>query len=196
MCNAPQEIRRVNDSEMLEKPVESRIVTIRGQKVLLDSDVAELYGVTVKRLNEQVKRNAERFPIDFVFRLKNEEVAALRSQIATSNIGRGGRRYAPLAFTEHGAIMAATVLNSPQAIRMSVFVVRAFVRLREFLKANNELAEKLGELERRLDTHDHSIQQILQAIRALMQPPPVPLKQIGFRPEPERKPKALKAAAP
>lgn len=180
---------------ILEKPVETRIVTLRGQKVLLDTDLADLYGVPVKRLNEQVKRNANRFPADFVYRLTLQEFTNLKSQIATSSNTHGGRRKAPVAFTEHGAIMAAAVLNSPRAIQMSVFIVRAFVRLRDFVKTNKELAEKVGELERRLDTHDQSIQQIIQAIRALMQPSPVPLKQIGFRPEVERKPKALKAQA-
>jgi hypothetical protein len=151
--------------------------------------------VTVKQLNQQVKRNADRFPGDFVFRLTNQEFTRLRSQIVTTKKRRGGRTNTPLVFTEHGAIMAATVLNSPRAMRMSVFVVRAFVRLRDFLKTNKELGEKVSELERRLDTHDESIQQIIHAIRALMQPSPVPLKQIGFRPEEERKPKALKAQA-
>ena len=111
----------------------------------------------------------------------------------TSSSGHGGRRYAPVAFTEHGAIMAATVLNSPRAIQMSVLVVRAFVRLREMLATNKELAEKVRELEKRLDTHDQSIQQIIAAIKVLMQPSPKPLKRIGFHPEGERKPKALKA---
>src|SRR6266404_5281020 len=120
----------------LALPVESRILVLRHQKVILDTDLAELYGVPVKRLNEQIKRNQERFPSDFMFQLNPEEQASLRSQSATSNQGRGGRRYAPYAFTEHGAIMAATVLNSERAVEMSVFVVRAFVRLREMLAAN------------------------------------------------------------
>jgi ORF6N domain len=117
--------------------IESRIVLVRGQKVLLDADLARLYGVATGRLNEQVKRNRERFPGDFLFRLTKHEVTALRSQIAISKpaAGRGGRRYAPTAFTEHGAIMAATVLNSPRAVEMSLYVVRAFVRLREVLAA-------------------------------------------------------------
>ena len=114
-------------------PVESRILVLRDHKVILDTDLAELYGVSVKRLNEQVKRNEERFPADFMFQLTPTEHEALRSQFATSKQGRGGRRYPPYAFTEHGAIMAATVLNSERAVEMSVFVVRAFVRLRESL---------------------------------------------------------------
>jgi hypothetical protein len=161
--------------------VESRILVLREQKVILDSDLAELYGVPVKRLNEQVKRNQERFPPDFMFRLSAEESDALRSQSATSKTGRGGRRYAPYAFTEHGAIMAATVLNSERAVEMSVFVVRAFVRLREMLATNQQLASKIDELEQRLDTHDASIQELIEAIRELMAPDPASGRRIGFQ---------------
>jgi len=160
--------------------VESRILVLREQKVILDTDLAELYGVPVKRLNEQVKRNQERFPSDFMFRLTAEENEALRSQNATSKMGRGGRRYAPYAFTEHGAIMAATVLNSERAVEMSVFVVRAFVRLREMLATNQQLAGKIDELEQRLDTHDASIQELIEAIRELMAPEPATGRKIGF----------------
>jgi phage regulator Rha-like protein len=169
---------------IVRRPVEGRILFIRGHKVLLDSDLAELYGVGVKRLNEQVKRNPDRFPADFMFLLTAEEYTALRSQIATSKPGRGGRRYASFAFTEHGAIMAASVLNSPRAIEMSVLVVRAFVRLREMLATNKELAAKVAELERRLETHNGAIKHIVAAIKQLMQPPIRPPRQIGFRPEP------------
>ena len=140
----------VKQYAMIRRPLESRILFLRGRKVLLDSDLAELYRVTVKRLNEQVKRNAERFPEDFMFRLTPEETKLLRSQIATSNGGRGGRRYLPFVFTEHGAIMAASVLNSQRAVEMSIFVVRAFVRLNEILASNRELAAKVMELDRRL----------------------------------------------
>ena len=165
----------------LALPVESRILVLRHQKVILDTDLAELYGVPVKRLNEQIKRNQERFPSDFMFQMNPEEQASLRSQSATSNQGRGGRRYAPYAFTEHGAIMAATVLNSERAVEMSVFVVRAFVRLREMLAANEQLAAKLDELELRLDTHDASIQDLLEAIRELMAPEQASDRKIGFQ---------------
>src|SRR6201987_456816 len=149
----------------LADSVDSRILVVRQQKVILDPDLAELCGVPVKRLNEQVKRNRERFPSDFMFQLTAEELESLRSQNATSKGGRGGRRYAPYAFTEHGAILAATVLNSEQAVEMSVFVVRAFVRLREMLATNEKLAAKVDELEERLDTHDASIQDLIEAIR-------------------------------
>jgi hypothetical protein len=161
--------------------VESRILILRGQRVILDADLAQLYRVPVKRLNEQVKRNQERFPADFMCKLNEKEDRALRSQIATSNKTRGGRRYLPYAFTEHGAIMAATILNSEQAVQMSVFVVRAFVRLREMLGKNRKLAGKITELERRLDTHDSTIQDLIDAIKELMTPPDLPRKRIGFQ---------------
>ena len=156
------------------EPVEriaSRILIVRGQKVMLDADLAQLYGVSTGRFNEQVRRNRDRFPSDFMFQLTNQEVERLRSQIAisigeTMEAGRGGRRYLPLAFTEHGAIMAATILNTPQATEVSEFVVRAFVRLREMVAANKELAKKLDELERRVSHHDEAITNIVKAIRA------------------------------
>jgi phage regulator Rha-like protein len=177
---------------LIKRRVEGRILLVRGHKVLLDSDLAELYGVRIKRLNQQVKRNAERFPPDFMFQLTPAENKILRSQIATSSQRHGGRRYAPFAFTEHGAIMAASVLNSPRAIEMSVFVVRAFVRLREMLATNKGLAAKLGELERRLGTHDEAIQEIIAAIKELMESPAKPTKQIGFQTAEPGAPKALR----
>src|SRR5579863_2899107 len=137
---------------VLAKRVASRIVVLRNQKVILDSDLAEPYGVPVKQLNQQVKRNAHRFPSDFLFTLTKAEQKSLRSQIATSNSTRGGRRYLPHAFTEHGSIMAATVLNSKRAIEMSLFVVRAFVQMRQVLVVNQHVVSKLSELEARLDT--------------------------------------------
>jgi len=161
--------------------IASFILLVRGHKVLLDADLATLYGVTTKRLNEQVRRNRERFPEDFVFQLSQEEHEALRSHFATSNAGRGGRRYLPYVFTEHGAIMAAAVLNTPRAVEMSLYVVRTFVRLREMLASNKELARKLNELERKLGAHDQAITGILNAIRELMRPPEPPKKRrIGF----------------
>jgi hypothetical protein len=152
----------------------------------IDADLAELYAVPTKRLNEQVKRNAERFPEDFVFRLTAKELEALnRSRFATGSQKHRDPRFTPFAFTEHGAIMAANVLNSPRAVEMSVYVVRAFVRLREVIASNKELAKRLDELEarieRKLSTHDQAISGILDAIRQLMAPPPVSKKRpIGF----------------
>jgi hypothetical protein len=164
----------------LAVPVESRILILRHQRVILDSDLAELYGVPAKQLNQQAKRNRERFPTDFMFQLTPKEHESLRSQIVTSKKGRGGRRYPPYAFTEHGAIMAATVLNSKQAIEMSVFVVRAFVRMRELLAKNRQLAAKINELDRRLETHDSAIQDLIEAIKELMVPEESPRRKIGF----------------
>jgi phage regulator Rha-like protein len=165
----------------LAGPVESRILILRRQRVILDTDLAELYGVTVKRLNQQVNRNQERFPADFMFQLSAKEDQALRLQIATSKKGRGGRRYPPYAFTEHGAIMAATVLNSKRAVEMSVFVVRAFVRMREMLVKNRQLAAKINELDRRLETHDTAIQDLIDAIKELMAPEGTSKRNIGFQ---------------
>lgn len=164
--------------------IQSRILLVRGHKVMLDSDLAELYGVTTKRLNEQVKRNQERFPADFMFQLTPNEMDVLRSQIATSKDGRGGRRYLPYAFTEHGAVMAATVLNSESAIQISVYVVRAFLKLREIIANHKELAGKLAELEQRVQGHDDDITALFEAIRMLMEPPEGSSKRIGFHARP------------
>ena len=165
---------------ILAKRVGSKILILRNQKVILDTDLAELYGVPVKRLNEQLKRNPQRFPRDFLFTLTREEYKHLRSQNATSSSAHGGRRYLPHAFTEHGAIMAATVLNSKRAIEMSVFVVRAFVQMRQSLVVNQHVVSKLSELEARLDRHDAEIQDLVDAIRELLTPLPANNRRIGF----------------
>ena len=164
------------------------IFQLRGRRVILDADLAAIYGVTTKRLNEAVKRNPERFPEDFVFQLGRQEVANLRSQFATSSYNgkssHGGARYKPFVFTEHGAIMAAAMLNSPQAVQMSLFVVRAFVQMREALSGHQELAHKLAELERklteRLDEHERAILHLLDEMKQLVEPPEPPRKRIGF----------------
>jgi ORF6N domain len=174
-------LRMPRQRGMFASAVESRIFFLRHQRVVLDADLAQLYGVSVKRLNEQVKRNHERFPSDFMFRLTEKEQTALRSQFATSKKRRGGRRYTPYAFTEHGAIMAATVLNSERAVHMSVFVVRAFVRLREMLATNRRLAGKIYELENRLDSNDSVIVELIQAIKQLMTAKKRPRVRIGFQ---------------
>lgn len=152
--------------------IESLIHHIRDNKVILDSDLAELYQVTTKRLNEQIKRNKDRFPEDFLFQLTQQENETLRSQIATSNNQRGGRRYNPYAFTEHGVIMAANVLNSKQAIDSSIFVVRAFINLREFAVNYKELAKKLTEIEKKMSGQDKTIASIISVRRLLQQPKP------------------------
>jgi hypothetical protein len=169
--------------------IESAIYLVRGHRVMLDSDLAAIYGVTTKQLNQQLKRNRDRFPEDFAFQLTAQEFTNLRSQFATSSLrsqsvtskGRGGRRYLPWAFTEHGAIMLASVLNSDIAVQASVRVVRAFVRLREMVAANAQLAAKLEELEGRLDSHDEAIVDLFAALKLLLEPPEVPKKrEIGF----------------
>ena len=185
----------MNDSSLPLEAITQRIYVLRHQKVILDSDLAVLYGVATKRFNEQVKRNLARFPDDFMFQISGEEFAGLRSQIATSNLqpgARGGRRYLPFAFTEHGAIMAAMILNSSRAMQVSVYVVRAFVRLRELVSSNTELALRVDELESRAELmalkhasfeRDTRVQlkQIFDAIRELMATPAPPAKRpIGF----------------
>jgi len=170
-----------------QEKIEKRIFTVRAQKVMLDSDLADLYGVTTKRLNEQVRRNRGRFPADFMFRLTKEEAAGLRSQNATSKGGRGGRRYPPSVFTEHGAIMLASVLNTTRAIGVSVYVVRAFVRLRQVVAANKEVTAKLAELEQRVSGHDDAIRSLVTALRRLMESSPsAPRRRIGFQVEEAR----------
>lgn len=167
--------------------IESKILLLRGHKTLLDADLAELYGVPTKALVQAVKRNLERFPEDFMFQLTNQEFNVLRSQFVTSSsqalssLAWGGRRTAPYAFTEQGVAMLSSVLNSPRAIAVNIEIMRAFVRLREILASNKELAQKLDELERKLKTHDQAIAGILEAIRQLMATPQPTKKQpIGF----------------
>jgi ORF6N domain len=169
---------KVANAVLLPQELAGRIQVIRGQRVLLDADLARLYEVETKRFNEQIRRNPARFPPDFMFSLTPQEFAGLRSQIATSN--RGGRRYLPMVFTEHGAIMAASVLNSERAVEMSVFVVRAFVQLREALMRDNALADKLAALEKRVTQHDQSLSDLIEAIRALMAQPKSANRPIGF----------------
>jgi hypothetical protein len=159
--------------------IQDSILIIRGQKVMLDRDLAQLYEVSTGRLNEAVKRNIERFPNDFMFQLTGEEMTNLISQFAISRWG--GRRHLPYVFTEHGAIMLASVLNSPRAVKASVYVVRAFVRLREFISSHGELARKLDELERKVAGHDSDIGTLFAAIRQLMAPPGKTARQIGFK---------------
>jgi hypothetical protein len=160
--------------------VENAIHHVRGQRVMLDSDLAAIYGVSTMRLNEQLRRNLKRFPSDFAFQLTRHEFTALISQFAISKKGRGGRRTLPWVFTEHGAIMLASVLNSEIAVEASIRVVRAFVRLREIVSANTELAAKFAQLERRLDSHDEAIAQLFAAIRQLLAPAPEKKREIGF----------------
>ncbi len=156
------------------------IFALRGERVILDADLAALYGVPTKALNQAVKRNPDRFPAEFAFQLVPKELPILRSQIVTSN-SRGGRRYLPYAFTEHGVLMAANVLNSPRAVAVSVALIKAFVRLREVLAANQSMAKRLAEVEKTLVTHDVALRDIYLRIKPLLLPPPeAPRKRIGF----------------
>ena len=159
--------------------IEKRIFLIRGQKVMLDQDLADLYEVPTRRLNEQVRRNPKRFPSDFCFHLTFQEVAILRSQFATSSSRWGGRRYLPLAFTEPGVAMLSSVLNSDRAILVNVEIIRAFIRLRQILSSNKDLARKLEELEKK---YDSQFRVVFDAIRQLMAPPPAKSRKIGFAP--------------
>ena len=157
--------------------IERLVLLIRGHKVMLDSDLAELYGVTTKRLNEQVRRNLSRFPEDFMFQLTELETQLLRSQIATSKEGRGGRRYLPYAFTEQGVAMLSSVLNSERAIKVNIEIMRAFVRLRRILASHADLARKLDALEKK---YDAQFRVVFDAIRELMKPPESKKRPIGF----------------
>ena len=170
------------------KHIEECIYTVRGQRVMLDADLAEVYGVETKALNRAVKRNRDRFPDDFAFQLTRQELTILKCQIGTSSLQHGGRRKPTLVFTEHGAIMAANVLNSKRAAQMSVFVVRAFIKMRAALSDNRELARKLAALEKelkdRLDVHEAAIVTILQRVMDIIDPPALPeppKKRIGFQ---------------
>ena len=184
-----------------KKPIESLILTLRGQKIILDADLAELYGVPTKAFNQAVKRNADRFPPDFLFQLTAHEWSNLRSQIAASSLEvvqkegvlpnwsqfvtsskrHRGAAYRPIAFTEHGAIMAAMVLKSPEAVAMSVFVVRAFMQMREQLAANAAILKRLAEIDKTLLEHDSALRTIWTKLQPLLAPPPEPPKRrIGF----------------
>ena len=182
----PKRIAKTH-SLVIAEPVEPLIQLLRNQRVILDSDLAKIYGVSTKVLNQAIKRNAGRFPTDFLIKLTRKEWDNLRSQIVTSNPTRGGRRYPPYAFTEHGAVMAANVLNSHLAVTMSVYVVRAFVKLREVLVGYKELNEKLDEIERRLTSrqqvHEKAILQLFKYLkRGTDSPSEVKTHhQIGFR---------------
>ncbi len=163
--------------------IQQRILLIRGVKVIIDADLAEFYGVPTRRLNEQVKRNRERFPEDFMFQLTTDEKAEVIANCDHLEKLKFSKAL-PFAFTEHGAIMAAAVLNSPRAVDVSVFVVRAFVRLREVISGHRELARKIAELERKLSDHDEQILALVEAIKQLMDPKPLPkTRSIGFRTE-------------
>jgi len=157
---------------ILVEQIESIILLIRGQKVILDADLAGLYGVETKILNKAVKRHLDRFPKDFMFQLTTEDAENLRFQIGTSSRIHGGRRYLPYAFTEHGALMAANILKSKTAVSMSIYVVRAFIRMREELTSRRDLEERLDQIEKILLVHDAQLKELFEKIRPLLLPPP------------------------
>jgi hypothetical protein len=163
--------------------VVNKIYEIRNQKVMLDSDLAELYGVETKRLNEQVRRNLERFPEDFMFQLTDNEWNSLRSQIATSKNRRGGRTYLPNVFTEHGVLMLSSVLNSSQAIQVNIQVVRIFARLRQIFASQNELKIEIEDIKQKLNSQDKNIELVFSYLDELSEKKSQPRKRIGFKPD-------------
>lgn len=168
-------------SQVLVASIERRIYIIRGQKVMLDADMAHLYKVSTSRLNEQVKRNRNRFPADFMFQLHRDEVDILMSQNAISSSGHGGRRKPMYAFTEQGVAMLSSVLKSDRAVYVNIAIMRAFVKLRQIIATHRELAEKIAELEKKFQRHDQQIEAVFEAIRELLEPAaPAPKRRIGF----------------
>lgn len=175
-------MNEANPADRIEG-IETRILALREQRILLDADLAELYGVTTGNLNKAVQRNLDRFPSDFMFHLTAEEVARLRFHSGTSS-AHGGRRFRPYAFTEQGVAMLSSVLHSPKAAAVNIEIMRAFVRLRGYLAAQNALARKLADLEAKFDAHDDSIRTIFETLRELMEPPEKPRRKIGFHAKP------------
>lgn len=168
--------------ELIAAPaIEKRILVVRDRQVMLDEDLADLYGVETKRLIQQVKRNLKRFPEDFMFQLSKAEAEVLRSQIATSNDGRGGRRYAPYVFTEQGVAMLSGVLRSDRAIAVNIEIMRAFVELRRVASSYALIEKRLEQIERGMGEHDEQLEQIFGALRQLIAPPPPPKRPVGFR---------------
>lgn len=161
--------------------IERKIYLIRGQKVMIDVDLAELYGVATRQLNQQVTRNKKRFPEDFMFQLTRDEAESLRSQFVISNRGRGGRRYLPYVFTEQGVAMLSSVLSSEQAIEVNIAIMRAFVRLRQMLETNEELNRKFSAVIKKLSTHDKYFKIVFDELKKLTEKPPSSRRQIGFK---------------
>ncbi|WP_410220373.1 ORF6N domain-containing protein [Pedobacter sp.] len=170
-------------SSFNDEVVINKIYEIRGQKVMLDSDLAELYQVETKRLNEQVHRNPDRFPEDFMFKLTDVEWNSLRSQIATSKGRRGGRTYLPNVFTEYGVLMLSSVLNSQQAIQANIQIVRVFARLRKLLNEHTEVRQEIAKIKKHLQNHDKNIELVFTYLDELTEKKAVPRKRIGFKPD-------------
>jgi hypothetical protein len=173
--------KKPSPTELVAEQVERRIYIVRGQRVMLDEDLAELYEMTTKALNQALRRNPERFPSDFAFQLTPQEFSDLKSQFVTSNDGRGGRRYQPWVFTEHGVAMLSSVLRSDTAVRVNIEIMRAFVRLRRLLATPGELVAQLQKLAETVQLHDGQIRVITDVLRKMMEPPPAPPRgRIGF----------------
>jgi hypothetical protein len=178
-----RQVRKEIVSPRTDDTIQRRIHHVRGERVMVDADLAELYGVMTKRLNQAVRRNRARFPADFMFQLTAEEVRDLRSQFATSSsAGYGGRRYLPYAFTEQGVAMLSSVLNSPRAVAVNVLIMRTFVQLRRTEGQYAELRQRVGELAHQIQGHDELLSEILSTLEALAQPPPSSSRPMGFRP--------------
>ena len=173
-------MRKRRKSIVTTESIVTKIIFLRSEKVLIDRDLAELYGVETKVLKQAVRRNIKRFPSDFMFELTKEEFINWRSQFVTSKSDKMGLRYTPMAFTEQGVAMLSSVLRSDRAIEVNIAIMRAFVRLREMVSTQKKLEAKLSELESKIEDHDESIQTIFEAIRQLMAPPEKPRKRIGF----------------
>ena len=173
--------KRNNELIIPAELVMNKIYLIRGQKVMLDRDLAELYDVETKVLNQSVKRNSERFPEDFMFQLTEEEWKSLRSQIVTSKIGRGGARYLPMAFTEQGVAMLSSVLKSETAIRVNIQIIRIFTRMRQMIMTHKDILLQLEKMEKKLVGHDDDITLIFQYLKQLLNPPQTPRRKIGFK---------------
>lgn len=177
-----QATERADSRELIEAPaIEKRIFVVRGRQVMLDEDLADLYGVETRVLVQQVKRNAKRFPEDFMFQLTSVEAESLRSQIVISNEGRGGRRYAPYVFTEQGIAMPSGVLRSDRAIAVNIEIMRTFVELRRVASSYTAIEKRLEEIERELSGHDEQLTEIFAALRQLISPPARPKRPVGFR---------------
>lgn len=182
MTQATEETEEVGSLESIAMPaIAKRIFVVRGRQVMLDEDLADLYGVETRVLVQQVKRNAKRFPEDFMFQLTGAEAAALRSQIVISNEGRGGRRYAPYVFTEQGVAMLSGVLRSDRAIAVNIEIMRTFVELRRVASSYGAIEKRLEEIERELSGHDEQLTEIFAALRQLISPPDRPKRPVGFR---------------
>jgi hypothetical protein len=172
--------KQSRQTQIVPEQIETLVHVVHGQRVMLDSDLARLYGATTMRLNEQVARNRDRFPDDFAYQLTQQEFTSLISQIAISKIGRGGRRKLPWVFTEHGVAMLSSVLRSPTAVRVNIEIMRAFVRLRRLMATPGELVVQLTRLAETVQLHDDQIQSIIKVLKAMQERPEEPRKRIGF----------------